>query len=200
MAANPAYGFTVPPIVEILDHLEEHAFTALHASTASGMGLLALLAAKLLHLPITGTFHTDLARYAERLCPGSLVQRNTWRYTMWFYGMLDQVLVPSRTSARELVARGLDPGRVRVLPRWVDDELFAPEHRDESLRARYCRDGEPLLVYAGREHMLSVAGRPKAHGDAILKSVDVAAPRPGWRHAADLKMALDLAQKDRLRR
>ena len=146
LAANPAYGFTVPPIVEILDHLEEHAFTALHASTASGMGLLALLAAKLLHLPITGTFHTDLARYAERLCPGSLVQRNTWRYTMWFYGMLDQVLVPSRTSARELVARGLDPGRVRVLPRWVDDELFAPEHRDESLRARYCRDGEPFLV------------------------------------------------------
>ena len=342
LAANPAYGFTVPPIVEILDHLEEHAFTALHASTASGMGLLALLAAKLLHLPITGTFHTDLARYAERLCPGSLVQRNTWRYTMWFYGMLDQVLVPSRTSARELVARGLDPGRVRVLPRWVDDELFAPEHRDESLRARYCRDGEPLLVYAGRvsreksvdllakafrdvidggatahlliagdgpfredmqrllvgypasflgfvpqdelavvyassdilvfpsstdtsglvvleaqaaglpvivtdrggpaehvmpgetglvvpgddraalagairtlladegrrramghaarEHMLSVAGRPKAHGDAILKSVDVAAPRPGWRHAADLKMALDLARKDHPRR
>jgi len=342
LAANPAYGFTVPPIVEILDHLEEHAFTALHASTASGMGLLALLAAKLLHLPITGTFHTDLARYAERLCPGSLVQRNTWRYTMWFYGMLDQVLVPSRTSARELVARGLDPGRVRVLPRWVDDELFAPEHRDESLRARYCRDGEPLLVYAGRvsreksvdllakafrdvidggatahlliagdgpfredmqrllvgypasflgfvpqdelavvyassdilvfpsstdtsglvvleaqaaglpvivtdrggpaehvmpgetglvvpgddraalagairtllsdegrrhamghaarEHMLNIAGRPKAHGDAILKSVDVAAPRPGWRHAADLKMALDLARKDHPRR
>jgi hypothetical protein len=56
------------------------------------------------------------------------------------------------------------------------------------------------MGHAAREHMLNIAGRPKAHGDAILKSVDVAAPRPGWRHAADLKMALDLAQKDRLRR
>ena len=339
LSANPAYGFTVPPIVEILDYLEEHAFTAVHASTASGMGLLALLAAKLLHLPVTGTFHTDLARYAERLCPGSVVQRNAWRYTMWFYGMLDQVLVPSRTTARELVARGLDPGRVRVLPRWVDDELFAPERRDESLRARHCRDGEPVLVYVGRvsreksvdllaeafrdvidggaaahlliagdgpyradmqrllagypasflgfvsqdelaavyassdlfvfpsstdtsglvvleaqaaglpvivsdrggpaehvkpgetglvvpgddraalvdairtlladdtrrhemgraarEHMLSVAGSPEVHGDAILDSVDLASPRPGWRHAADLKMALDHALNKR---
>ena len=97
-SANPGHGSTVPPIVEILDYLEENEFTAVHTDTTGSMGLLALLAARLLHLPITGTFPARDAR----------------RYTMWFYGKLDEVQVPSRAAARELVARGLDPRRVRA--------------------------------------------------------------------------------------
>jgi len=96
-AGDPTSGFTVPPIVEILDYLEEREFTAVHTDSAGGMGLLALLAARLLHLPVTGTFQ----------------ELNARRYALWFYGMLDQVRAPSRAAARELVARGLDPGRVR---------------------------------------------------------------------------------------
>ena len=147
---NPDYPLVVPPLVDVLDYLEENGFTAIHVSTASGVGLVALLAAKLLHLPITGAFHTDLPRYAERLCPGSLAQKQTWRYVIWFYGLLDEVLVPSRATARDLVARGLDPNRVRVLPSWVDAELFSPERGDAALRTRHSLNGEPLLVYAGR--------------------------------------------------
>jgi glycosyltransferase involved in cell wall biosynthesis len=109
-----------------------------------------LLAAKLLHLPITAAFHTDLPRYAERLYPGSAAQKNTWRYVAWFYGMMDEVLAPSRSAARDLVARGLDPDRVTVLPCWVDADLFSPARRDEAARARHGADGARVLVYAGR--------------------------------------------------
>jgi glycosyltransferase involved in cell wall biosynthesis len=150
LALNPDYPLVVPPIVDVLDYLEENEFTAIHVSTASGSGLVALLAAKLLHLPITGAFHTDLPRYAERLYPGTAAQKNTWRYVTWFYSMLDEVFAPSRATARDLVARGLDPRRVRVLPAWVDGELFSPSRRDEALRARCAANGVPLLVYAGR--------------------------------------------------
>ena len=128
------YPLTTPPIVDILDYLEENDFTAIHASTASGMGLVAMLAAKLLHLPIGATFHTDLARHAERLCPGTPYQRLSWRYVMWFYGAMDEVFAPSRATARDLVARGLDPRRVSVLPRWVDAELFAPARAEDGDR------------------------------------------------------------------
>ena len=92
-----APGFVVPPIVEILDHLEEGEFTGVHTDTAGAMGLLALLAARLLHLPVSGTF----------------AEQDAGRYALWFYGQLDQVQAPTRAAARELVARGLDPGRVR---------------------------------------------------------------------------------------
>ncbi|MCX6372711.1 MAG: glycosyltransferase [Actinobacteria bacterium] len=90
----------VPPIVDVLDYLEENDFTAIHVSTAGGAGLVALLAAKLLHLPVTGAFHAALPRR---------------RYLTWFCGMLDEVFAPSRAAARDLVARGIDPRRVRVL-------------------------------------------------------------------------------------
>jgi glycosyltransferase involved in cell wall biosynthesis/predicted metal-dependent phosphoesterase TrpH len=150
LALSPDYPLVVPPVVDVLDYLEENEFTAIHVSTASGSGLVALLAAKLLHLPITGAFHTDLPRYAERLYPGTAVQKNTWRYVTWFYSMLDEVFAPSRATARDLVARGLDPRRVRVLPAWVDSELFSPSRRDDALPARYGANGGPLLVYAGR--------------------------------------------------
>ena len=150
LALNPDYPLVVPPIVDIIDYLEENDFTAIHASTASGTGLVALLAAKLLHLPITGAFHTDLPRYAERLYPGTAVQKSTWRYVTWFYSMLDVVLAPSRATARDLVARGLDPRRVRVLPAWVDGDLFSPARRDDEMLARHGVNGGPVLVYAGR--------------------------------------------------
>lgn len=150
LALNPDYPLVAPPIVDVLDYLEENDFTAIHVSTASGTGLVALLAAKLLHLPITGAFHTDLPRYAERLYPGTAVQKSAWRYVTWFYSMLDVVFAPSRATARDLVARGLDPRRVQVLPAWVDGDLFSPSRRDDELRARYGVNGGPVLVYAGR--------------------------------------------------
>ncbi len=150
LAPNPEYPLTVPPVLDILDYLEENDFTAIHVSTPSAMGLVGLLAARLLHLPISGAFHTDLPRYAERLCPDSVYEKYAWNYVMWFYGVLDEVYAPSRTTARDLVARGLDPRRVRVLPAWVDGELFSPARADGKLRARHGMDGRPLLIYAGR--------------------------------------------------
>ncbi len=158
LPVNPEYQLSTPPIVDILDYLEENDFTAIHASTASSMGLVAMLAAKLLHLPIGATFHTDLARYAEKLCPGTPYQRLSWRYVLWFYGAMDEVFAPSRATARDLVARGLDPRRVSVLPLWVDAELFEPAagaataSRLGGEREADAATGESrrTLVYAGR--------------------------------------------------
>ncbi len=73
LSIDPDHPLTTPPIVDILDYLEENDFTAIHASTAGGMGLVAMLAAKLLHLPIAATFHADLPRQAERLRSGALL-------------------------------------------------------------------------------------------------------------------------------
>jgi hypothetical protein len=107
-ALDAGRPLVIPPIVDVLDYLEENDFTAIHVSTAGGAGLVALLAAKLLHLPITGTLRSDPPRSAER------------RYTIWFYGMLDEVFTPSPATARDLVARGLGPRQVRVVPAPLD--------------------------------------------------------------------------------
>jgi hypothetical protein len=124
LARDPDHPLVVPPIVDVLDYLEENDFTALHVSTAGGAGLVALLAAKLLHLPITGALRADLPGDAERPSFGTRTQRSRRRYTTWFYGMLDEVFAPSRAAARGLVARGLDPRRVQVLRVEVDGDTI----------------------------------------------------------------------------
>ena len=171
---NPDYPLVAPPILDVLDYLSEHDFTSIHVSTASGVGLAGLLAAKLLHLPVTGTFHTDLPRYAERLYPGSRADRYAWRYIAWFYGMLDDVFAPSRATARDLVAHGLDPRRVHVLPCWVDGERFSPAHRDGSLAVDSLPAGAPRVVYAGRvAREKSVDLLSKAFRDVVDGGVSV---------------------------
>ncbi|MFA4965644.1 MAG: glycosyltransferase [Thermoleophilia bacterium] len=118
-------GLALPPLVEVIDHLEEHGFTAVHVTSPGAMGLVGLVAARLLHLPVTGAFAADPAG-SPLPAPGGMARRvgaATRRrgYELWFYRHLDGVVTPSRAAARELVARGLAPGRVRVLP--------SPEHR-----------------------------------------------------------------------
>jgi hypothetical protein len=104
----------VPPLVEIVDYLEEEEFTAVHTDSAAGQGLVALAAARLLHLPLTGV--VDPAKLTAPHGPGDIAGRLRRRYRAWYYGRLDEAFVPTRAAARELVAAGVDPSRVTVMP------------------------------------------------------------------------------------
>ena len=104
----------VPPLVEIVDFLEEEEFTAVHTDSAAGQGLVALAAARLLHLPLTGV--VDPEGLTAPRGPGDFAGRLRRRYRAWFYERLDEAFAPSRASARALVAAGVDPSRVTVVP------------------------------------------------------------------------------------
>ena len=106
--------WVVPPLVEVVDFLEEEGFTALHTDSTAGQGLLALAAARLLHLPLTGAVDPD--GLGEPRARGDVAGRLRRRYLTWFYGQLDEAYVPTRAAARALVAGGADPERITVLP------------------------------------------------------------------------------------
>jgi hypothetical protein len=107
-------GWVVPPLVEIADYIEEGGFSAVHTDSAAGQGLVALLAARLLHLPVTGVLDPEALQASHG--PGDVAGRLRRKYLAWFYGHLDEIFAPSRETARALVAAGVDPGRVTVLP------------------------------------------------------------------------------------
>jgi glycosyltransferase involved in cell wall biosynthesis len=69
---------------------------------------------------------------------------------LWFYRRLDEVLVPSAATRRDLIARGLQESKVRPLPRWVDTRHFTPLKRDPLLFDRGRLSGRPAFLYAGR--------------------------------------------------
>ena len=110
--------WVVPPLVEVVDFLEEEGYTALHTDSTAGQGLLALAAARLLHLPVTGA--VDPEGLDTRQGRRSLAARLRRRYLTWFYGRLDEAYVPTRAAARALVAGGIDPGRITLLPALVE--------------------------------------------------------------------------------
>ena len=106
--------WVVPPLVEVVDFLEEEDFTALHTDSTAGQGLLALAAARLLHLPLTGAVDPDgLEASRGRVDLSARLRR---RYLTWFCARLDEAYVPTRAAGRALVAGGVDPRRVTLLP------------------------------------------------------------------------------------
>lgn len=114
------------------------------------MGLLALALGTLLNLPVTGTYHTDISQCVDNLTDDDFMEESAWLYMIWFYGRMDEVTVPSQSTRKQLIDRGLDPDKIRPLPRWVDMETFSPSKRDAGIWKRYGLSDDVKFLYAGR--------------------------------------------------
>ena len=151
-----------PPFLEILNFCYVNNFSHILAATPGPLGLAALGVARILELPLWGTYHTALPQYAQYLTEDPSVSGMMWRYITWFYQQMDAVFVPSKSTAAELAEKGIDPGKIRIYPRGVDLELFHPAKRNGYLESHYAiKEGQKLL-YVGRvskEKNLQLLGR-----------------------------------------
>jgi glycosyltransferase involved in cell wall biosynthesis len=139
-----------PPVLDVLDYVDTEGFDSIHVSTPGPQGLLGLMVGRLLNLPVTGTYHTDVPQYIGHLTADQSLEETAWNYIIWFYNMLDEVLIPSCATRDQLLQRGLSPDKARPLPRWVDTQAFSPESRDCSIWKKYGADQGAKLLYAGR--------------------------------------------------
>lgn len=151
-----------PPVLEILNYCYKNNYTHIKAATPGPMGLTALAIARMLHLPIWGTYHTALPQYAQYLTNDRGLVDLIWKYIVWFYNQMEVVFVPSQSTARELSERGIDPDKMKVYPRGVDVERFHPAKRNGFLETRYQLTDGIKLLYVGRvskEKNLELLGR-----------------------------------------
>lgn len=140
----------VPQVQEVLAYMRTAEFDMVHISTPGPMGLLGLLAARTLGLPVSGTYHTDFPRYAVKLSGDPEVEAGSWNFMRWFYGQMDRVAAPSQGTLEDLVAHGFDPDKLEVVGRGVQSEFFHPRHRDETLRTAWDPVRPHKLLYVGR--------------------------------------------------
>ena len=155
LASFPLPGYedltlSVPPFLELLDHCERRGFDELVVSTPGPLGLAGLAAGRLLGLRVTGVYHTDFPLYVRHLTEDPLLEDGAWAYMRWFFGQMDRLLVPSAYYLEVLAERGLDRGRMSVLPRGVDRAQFHPGRREEGFWRRYGLGDAPTLLYVGR--------------------------------------------------
>lgn len=146
----PELKLHFPPILDVMDYFEREGFTRIHVSTPGTVGLLALSIAKLMDFPIAGTYHTDIPQYVRSLTSDEMLERAAWGFMIWFYGQMDEVMVPSASTRTQLIEKGLPAAKTRPLPRWVDVQTFSPAKRDPDYWDYYgVREGMKFL-YVGR--------------------------------------------------
>lgn len=166
----PVYdGFqlAVPSLAAAVDRLWRKAITRVELSTPGPMGLVGLAAARLLRLPVTATYHTDLPDLVASLTGEREAAGLARGYVRWFYGAVDRVLAMSEGSRTKLVAMGIPAERVGVMPVSVDPADFTPSHAAPGVFAR-------LGVYRGDRPVVLSVGRvsPEKNLQLVVEAVE----------------------------
>ena len=145
----PILTLFYPPFLEMLAYVYEHEFTHIHSATPGPIGIAALLIARTLKLPISGTYHTALPQYAMTLTGDEGMEDLMWKAMVWYYNQMDKVYVPSAAFGEELGAKGVQRDKITLYPRGVDTLRFTPAKRN-GFFDRYSGRRALRLLYVGR--------------------------------------------------
>lgn len=130
------------PLPRVGRHLREFRPDVVHVVNPVLLGIAAVLAARRAGFPLVASYHTNVAKYAAYYRLGFLAPV-VWWLLRRLHGRAALNLATSSSTCDELRAQGIN--RVRLWPRGVDLELFAPRPTD-ALDA----DRPSVALYVGR--------------------------------------------------
>jgi glycosyltransferase involved in cell wall biosynthesis len=140
-----------PPMLDLLKYLQEGGFTKIQLSTPGVIGIAGLIAAKLLQIETAATYHTSIPEYVENYTKDVSLEAIAWKYMLFFYHSVDEVLVPSKFVAKLLHKRGLRNRKLLILDRWVDVDRFHPRNHSADYWTNFGIRGDVVkFVYVGR--------------------------------------------------
>jgi glycosyltransferase involved in cell wall biosynthesis/predicted metal-dependent phosphoesterase TrpH len=135
----------VPSVTAITDALADGRYDLIHVTSPGPAGAAAWLLARVLELPLVGSYHTELASYVGLRSGNATLEQIAGFALARFYGACDVVLSPSAATDERLERLGVEFARIGRWDRGVDISRFDPAHRDRSLLP-----GEVNVLYAGR--------------------------------------------------
>ena len=138
-----------PSLLDVLERVQQEAPDVVQLATPGPVGLCGLVVAKLLGIPVVGSYHTELGPYTLHLTRDLLVAEAMGLYVDWFYGRCDRVLVPTQSVGDALIERGVTTEPV-LWSRGVDSDYFTALRRRPALRAELLGGGDVLLLSVGR--------------------------------------------------
>lgn len=139
----------VPSMPGIVETLAEGRYDLVHLCSPGPSGVAAAAIARMMDLPVLGSYHTELAAYAGQRSGDQRLEQGVTMALAAFYGQADHVLSPSPASDAVLHGLGIAPEKVGRWDRGVDVARFTPDRREEVRFGDV--DGERLhVLYAGR--------------------------------------------------
>ncbi len=153
--ALPLYDqlrFYVPSLIDTLVWAWRERITHVELATPGPMGLVGLLVAKVLQLPVTASYHTEVPALINLLGGHPLLERVGRRYVGWFYNQVDRVFAFSSRSREALGEMGVRPDSIHLVPQAVDPREFSPCHRSNSVfdQVNVEAEGRPVILSVGR--------------------------------------------------
>ncbi|MCW3065188.1 MAG: glycosyltransferase, partial [Solirubrobacterales bacterium] len=141
----PGLQVGVPSLPAVAETLTEGRYDLIHLVSPGPAGVAAALMARLLGLPVVGSYHTELAAYARLRAADPRIEVAMRTVLAAFYGQCGSVLSPSHAADESLLALGIPADRIGRWDRGVDLRRFSPALREPGRGA-----DEVVVLYAGR--------------------------------------------------
>jgi len=138
----------VPSLPAIVEALAEGRYDLVHLCSPGPAGVAAAGIARIMDLPVIGSYHTELAAYAGLRSADPGLEIAAGMAIGAFYRQCEVVLSPSEASDAVLEGMGIAPERIGRWDRGVDVERFRPALRDR--RHFGGPAGRINVLYAGR--------------------------------------------------
>lgn len=142
---EPGLRLGVPALPATMEALADGRYGLLHVCTPGPAGVVALLCARVLGLPVAGSYHTELAAYAALRSGEARLGDLTAAALGAFYAQCRTVLSPSAATDARLAELGIAPDRIARWDRGVDTARFRPP-----TTPRTPDPGRITVLYAGR--------------------------------------------------
>lgn len=140
----------IPGVPAVIDAIADGHYDAVHVSAPGPVGVAVACAARMMGLPVLGSYHTELEAYAAMRTGSEAIGGLMAMAVAAFYERCDRVLSPSSVADAALLRYGIPAARIGRWDRGVDTGCFHPGRRDPALLA--APDGSPRInvLYAGR--------------------------------------------------
>jgi glycosyltransferase involved in cell wall biosynthesis len=135
----------MPSLPAMVDVLAEGRFDAVHLTAPGPAGITAALIARIMELPVIGSWHTELGAYAGLRSASPELEHGVDAALSLFYRQCSRVLSPSPASDGSLVKLGVEHDLIGRWGRGVDTSRFDP-----ALRIPDRHPGKITVLYAGR--------------------------------------------------
>lgn len=140
----------IPPFLQVLEWTQRQQFHAIHLSTPGPMGICGWIIAKMLDIPMLGTYHTDFPAYVQLYTGDQSAVLATTLAMKWFYGQMARVFARSREYLPVVRALGVGDERLRTVQSGVNTTKFNPQWRDTDYYASLGVGQSRRILYSGR--------------------------------------------------
>jgi len=145
-----SYELGWPSLLEVVRWMDETEVDLIVATTPGPVGLIGMMAARLLDTPVIGQYHTNVPEYAFRIIGDRTIGRIVQAYTAWFYNQMEEVLAPTYATREVMAGNGIQSGKVTIVPRGVDSQRFVPALAQGDFWTSRGLEDKRTLVYVGR--------------------------------------------------